>query len=217
MFCLVVLFVYGVNTALSIGKQLHPYIMLEKRSSLGTEYIFGFLHAIKNKLVIRMLYQKFYEDLPSLREIEPYLLKEFKGRWYVLSKDRNDKYVKTFALDRIKEVDITTLKYVLPQDFNASDYYKDCFGVINPDEASPVDIVLSFDPYQGNYIKTNPLHESQKIIVDNDTELRISMFLYITHDLIMELLSYGETVRVIKPESLIVEIKEIYLASLKQY
>jgi predicted DNA-binding transcriptional regulator YafY len=194
---------FDIITALSIGKQLTPYIMLEQRSSLGTEYIFGFLHAIKNKLVIRMLYQKFSEDTPSLREIEPYLLKEFKGRWYVLSKDRNDKYVKTFALDRIKEVDITTQKFVKPQDFNPSDYYKDCFGVISPDEASPVEIILSFDPYQGKYIKTNPLHESQKIIIDNDTELRVSLFLYITHDLVMELLSFGADINVLEPESLV--------------
>lgn len=208
---------FDIITSLSIGKKLTPYILLEKRCSLGTEYIFGFLHAIKNKLVIRMLYQKFYEDTPTLREIEPYSLKEFKGRWYILSKDRNDKYLKTFALDRIKEVDITTQKYVLPQDFNPNDYFKDCYGVITSDESAPVEIVLSFDPYQGKYIKTNPIHESQKIIFDNDTELRISLFLYITHDLIMELLSYGATVRVLNPESLIAEIKEVYLTSLKQY
>ena len=132
-------------------------------------------------------------------------------------KDRNDKYLKTFALDRIKKFYITTQKFALPQNFDPSKYFKDCYGVITSDGSAPVEIVLSFDPYQGKYIKTNPIHESQKIIFDNDTELRISLFLYITHDLIMELLSYGETVRVLKPESLIAEIKEIYLASLKQY
>lgn len=208
---------FDMITALSIGNQLTPYIQLEKHSSLGTEYLFGILHAIKNRLVIRMLYQKFYEDLPSLREIEPYSLKEFKGRWYLLSKDRNDKYVKTFALDRIKEIDITTQKFVIPQDFKPNEYYKDCFGVINPDEATPVDIVLSFEPYQGNYIKTNPLHESQKILVDDDSELRISLFLYITHDLIMELLSYGADLKVIKPNSLINTITNNLKLMLRTY
>lgn len=211
---------FDIITSLSIGQQLTPYIVLEKRCSLGTEHIFALLHAIKNKLVIRMLYQKFYDETSSLREIEPYSLKEFKGRWYLLSKDRNDKYVKTFALDRIKEVDITNQKYVLPQDFKPNDCYKDCYGVITSDELEPVEIILSFEPYQGKYIKSYPLHESQKILIDNDNELRISLFLCETHDLIMELLSFGADMKVLKPKSLIETISktikdmnELYLKS----
>ncbi len=211
---------FDIITSLSIGQQLTPYIVLEKRCSLGTEHIFALLHSIKNKLVIRMLYQKFFEDTPSMREIEPYSLKEFKGRWYLLSKDRGDKYIKTFALDRIKEVDITTRKYALPQSFMPNDYYKDCYGVITSDESEPVEIILSFEPYQGKYIKSYPLHESQKILIDNDNELRISLFLYITHDLLMELLSYGADMKVLKPNSLIEiisktirDMNELYLKS----
>ena len=69
-------------------------------------------------------------------------------------------------------------------------------------------IILSFDPFNGNYIKSYPLHKSQKILMDDDKELRISLFLHETYDLVMELLSYGDNVKVIQPQSLINVIKE---------
>ena len=81
--------------------------------------------------------------------------------------------------------------------------FENCYGIITSDDYDPEEIVLSFEPFQGKYIKSYPLHESQKILIDNETELRISLYLYETHDLLMELLSYGANLQVIQPKSLI--------------
>ena len=89
------------------------------------------------------------------------------------------------------------------------DYFKNCFGIIAMHEADPEEIILSFEPYQGKYIKSYPLHESQKILIDNETELRVSLYLYETYDLIMDLLSFGSTMKVIKPKSLVEAISGI--------
>ena len=91
------------------------------------------------------------------------------------------------------------------------------FGIINPKDEEPQDIILSFDPGQGNYIKTLPLHESQQVLVDNEEELQIHLKLCVTHDLLMELLSFGDSMKVIKPESLIEEIKNMHYNAFKQY
>ncbi|MCK9205066.1 MAG: WYL domain-containing protein, partial [Bacteroidales bacterium] len=72
-----------------------------------------------------------------------------------------------------------------------------------------------FDPEQGKYIKTFPLHESQHILTDNNKEFRIRLHLHITYDLIMELLSYGEKVEVIKPKSLRKDLVKIYQNAIK--
>ena len=208
---------FDIFNSLSTGQHLAPYVLLEKRCSLGTEYIFGLIHAIKNRLILKITYQKYYEDSITNREVEPYALKEFKGRWYLLSKDNKDDYIKTFALDRIKELEVTKKKYTYPSGMNPNDYFKNCFGIITSDESSLSEIVLSFEPFQGKYIKSYPLHESQRILADNETELRIRLYLYETHDLIMELLSYGDNVTVIEPKSLIAEIKKIYQNALKLY
>jgi predicted DNA-binding transcriptional regulator YafY len=200
---------FDVFNSLSTGQQLIPYVLLEKRCAIGTEYIYGLLHAIKNKLVVKIDYQKYYEDIKTIREIEPYALKEFKGRWYLLSKDYEDDYIKTFALDRIHELEISKKKFNYPSDMNPNDYFKNCFGIIATHETDPEEIILSFEPFQGKYIKSYPLHESQKILIDNETELRVSLYLYETHDLIMELLSFGATMKVIKPKSLVETISGI--------
>ncbi|QQS51097.1 MAG: WYL domain-containing protein [Bacteroidota bacterium] len=194
---------FDIFNSLSTGQQLTPFVLLEKRCSLGTEHIYGLLHAIKNRLVVRMDYQKFYETNQTTREVEPYALKEFKGRWYLLCKDFKDNYTKTFALDRIHGLEITKKKYNYPANLNPNDYFENCYGIITSDDSDPEEIVLSFEPFQGKYIKSYPLHESQKILIDNETELRISLYLYETHDLLMELLSYGANLQVIQPKSLI--------------
>jgi hypothetical protein len=194
---------FDIINSLNIGKQLIPYILLEKRASIGTEHIFDLLNAIRTSNLVLMNYQKHSEDTSTERVVEPYALKEFKGRWYLLSRDRKDEIIKTFGLDRIKKVEILKKKFVSPADLMTNDYFQNCFGIIKSEDSDPVEIILSFEPFQGKYIKSYPLHESQKIIVDNDTELQISLKVYETHDLIMELLSYGSDMRVIHPKSLV--------------
>ena len=208
---------FDIINSLNTGQQLARHMILEKRCPLGTEHLFGLLHAIRNLNIVRFTYQKFYEPDITLREVEPYALKEFKGRWYLLSKDKKDDHVKTFALDRIKELEITKKRYNYPKDLDPNDYFRNCFGVITSDDEDPAEIILSFKPLQGKYIKSFPLHESQRILEDNEEELRIALTLYVTHDFIMELLSYGENVKVIKPGSLIAELKAVYSEALNQY
>ncbi len=208
---------FDIITSLSVGKQLTPHILLEKRCPLGTEHLYGLLHAIRNLHIVRFTYQKYYESEISSREVEPYALKEFKGRWYLLSKDYKDDYIKTFALDRLSDLEISKKKFSFPLAMNPNEHFKNCFGVITSDESGPEKIVLSFEPLQGKYIKSYPLHESQKILVDNETELLIELTLFITHDLIMELLSYGEEVKVVRPDSLINKLKASYQSALNLY
>lgn len=208
---------FDIINSLSTGQQLSPHIILEKRCSLGTEHLYGLLYAIRNNQIIRFSYQKYYEPDITLREVEPFALKEFKGRWYLLSKDHKDDFIKTFALDRIRELEISKKKFTYPSDMNPNDYYKNCFGVITSDETSPEEIVLSFKPLQGKYIKSYPLHESQKIILDNENELLIQLTLFITHDFFMEILSYGDNVKIIKPDNLIASLKDSYQDALNLY
>ncbi len=166
---------------------------------------------------ITFTYEKYWEDSLSTRTVEPYALKEFRNRWYVLANDLKNDVVKSFALDRISDLEISKKKFQFPQDFNISDYYRDCFGIMGPNEDKPELIILSLDPIQGKYIKSLPLHNSQEIIVDNEDELRIKLTLYITHDFYMELLSMGEDVKVIEPASLIKKLKTTYYNCLSLY
>ena len=208
---------FDTFNALNITDRLSNYIHFEKRRPQGTENLYGLLHAIKNKVQISFSYKKFWEDEMSQRTAEPYALKEFKNRWYVLANDLKDNKVKSFALDRLTELEITRKKFQLPIDFDVNEHYKYCFGIISPNEHQPREIILSFDPFQGKYIKTLPLHASQVILKDNEEELLIKLTLFLTHDFLMEILSYGDNVKVIQPESLIEDLKTSYENALKLY
>ena len=208
---------FDTFNALNIADKNSQYIHFEKRKPQGTENLYGLLHAIKNKVQISFSYQKFWEDEITQRIAEPYALKEFKNRWYVLANDLKDKKVKSFALDRLSELEITKKKFQLPNDFNVNEHFKYCFGIISPNEHKPQEVILSFEPFQGKYIKTLPLHESQVILKDNEEELLIRLTLFITHDFFMEILSFGDNVKVIKPDSLITDLKKAYENALKLY
>lgn len=203
--------------ALNLSDRLSDRLLFEKRKPSGTEHLFGVLHAIKNKYCIRFVYQKFWEDERSIRLLEPFALKEFRSRWYILGKDLKDSRIKVFALDRLSELEITKQTFQFPVHFNSHEVYKHAFGIILPDEEIIEKIELSFTPFQGKYIKSLPLHESQHVLIDNDNEFRIALNMYVTHDFIMEILSLGCEVKIIEPAWLIEDVKKRLKKSLSQY
>ena len=188
---------FDTFNALNLSDRLSNHIHFEKRKPQGTEHLYGLLHAIKNKVQVSFTYQKFWEEELSSRTVEPYALKESKNRWYILANDLK--------------------RFQIPANFNVNEYFKYSFGIISPNEMKPEEIILSFDPIQGKYIKSLPLHESQLILTDNEEELIVKLNIFLTHDFLMELLSFGDSVKVIKPESLISELKTTVKNVLRLY
>jgi len=201
---------FDTLNALNVASGFSEYVYFESRKPQGTENFHGLLHAIKNTQLIIFSYLKYWTGTVSIRKVLPYALKEFKGRWYLIAKDENDGWTKTFGLDRIADLEITKKKFVNRNKFNVAELFEECFGIINPIEGEAENVVLSFDADQGKYIKSFPLHRSQRILVDSNEELRISLHVYVTHDLVMEVLSYGCRVRVIAPERLRKEVLANY-------
>jgi len=208
---------FDLFNSLNLSQDLSPFIHLEKRPPQGTENLYGLLHAIKNKFEVRFDYEKFWDEEISKRTAEPYAMKEFKNRWYVMAKDLKDRNVKSFALDRLTNLEITNRKFEYPKDYNIEEKYRYCFGIINPNNEEPQNILLSFDPFQGKYIKSLPLHETQQIVIDNEEELQIKLKLCVTQDLVMELLSFGNDLKVLNPKSLADEIKKAHQQAFSQY
>jgi predicted DNA-binding transcriptional regulator YafY len=207
---------FDVYHALNVKEQMSQFIYLEQRRPQGTEHLYGLLHAIRNRNRIQFEYTKYYKDHSENRTVEPLALKEFKYRWYLFARDTYDDNIKCYALDRLSNLQILNVHF----ENNDADWhakFKHCFGIIAPNAENPSEVILSFDSFQGKYIKSLPLHASQEIILDNDDEVRISLRIYITHDFKMEILSFGENVKVIAPESFAEEVKESLKKALKKY
>ena len=174
----------------------------EKRQASGLHNMEGIIYAIKNSKIISLNYTKHWEGIPLHRVVEPYALKEFRNRWYLLANDTTGKefFIKTFGLDRISDLDIHTKNFE-KQPANIEEMFNNSFGIISTLNEKPTKIVLSFDHDQGKFVKTLPIHHSQRILVDNQQEFRIELTLCPTYDFFQELLSHAERLRIVEPES----------------
>ena len=195
---------FSIHHALQEGNKLSPSVFLEKRKSLGTEHIHGIIHAIQNGYILKFTHKKHWEDDITQREVKPIAIKESQQRWYLICWDKKDETVKTFGLDRISNLKITDIKFK-PIAFYVEKEFRNAFGVLRDEPAEKV--ILEFTKQQGNYIKTFPLHESQRIVEETGDEVILEVFIHTTNDFIMELLKYGNDVKVLSPISLQNEIK----------
>jgi predicted DNA-binding transcriptional regulator YafY len=209
---------FQVYNALSLSDAISKNIIIEKRKSLGTENLHLFIHAIQNKLEVQFTHEKFWESTheKKIRTVFPLALKEARNRWYLVSQDPNDNKFKSFSLDRITNLEIGHEKFEYPTDFNPEEKFEHAFGIIT-DGTKPVKIKLWFSHAQADYIKSLPLHLSQKVVSENENECIMELYLSPTYDFVMELLSIGKEVKVLEPESLKKEIIERLEANIKQY
>ena len=191
-------------------------MFFEERKSRGLQHLHGLVHAIMNRRIISLRYRSFSLEQESQVVLEPYALKEFRYRWYLLARefsktdaatpDRGGT-MKSYGLDRISALEIknSTFRW---KSYEVKKEYDNLFGIISPNEHDLEEIILSFDAHQGQYIKSLPLHHSQQILTDDEHEFRIALQLYPTYDFRQEILSYGNRVQVIAPEHFRNEIKK---------
>ncbi|MBP6732449.1 MAG: WYL domain-containing protein, partial [Chitinophagales bacterium] len=194
------------------------YIQLDKPFVIkGIEFVEPVLKAIAERRVLKFSYQKHGSDDVSENYLEPYLIKEAKNFWYVIGRRTNKKEqrILTFALDRILELKLTDETFTATE-LDKKNFFKNVVGV-TMGEGKPEKVVLSFSPLQGKYIKTVPIHTSQQIIKETKTELKVSLELVLNHELKMQLLSYGENVKVLQPKQLAEDIKQHALKMVKLY
>lgn len=203
--------------ALKVGKDTSKIIHFEQSHPQGSEYLMPLIQAIKKEVRVQFTYLKFWDNFSTIRTVEPYALKEFKNRWYLVGKDIKDNKIKTFGLDRLSNLILSDTKFTVPASFSVDSYFQHCFGIITPDKGEPEEVVLSFAPHQGKYVKTMPMHDSQEILIDNENEVRIRLKLFLTYDFLLELLSHSDNVKVVSPDKLVNQIKNVYQNALNQY
>jgi predicted DNA-binding transcriptional regulator YafY len=205
---------FSIHHALQEGNKLSPSVFLEKRKSLGTDLIHGIIHAIQNRLILQFTHQKHWEDFSTQREVYPIAIRESQQRWYLVCLEKSTQTVKTFGLDRISNLKITDTKFK-PFTFNVEKEFRNAFGVLRDVPAEKV--ILQFSTMQGRYIKTFPLHDSQRIIAETGDSVTFEMYICLTHDFVMELMRYDSNVQVLEPQSLINDIKSRIDAVSKLY
>ena len=207
---------YDLLNAIRLSKGMGNSLNFEKRKALGTKHMAGLLYAVQNSLEVEFEYLKFWDGSKTNRRVHPISLKEARNRWYLVAADEKDNIVKNFSLDRIENL-ILTQDHFKPIAYNVEKEFKDSFGIINGTKEDPVEVILSFTPREGRYVESLPLHTSQKLIEKNEKEMLFSYFIRPTYDFKMELLSYGDQVKVLEPKNLIETITANLTSAIAQY
>lgn len=182
----------------------------------GKEHLSRIYQAIKDYHQIEINYQKFGQKTETKRKVHPYVLKEYRHRWYVLAFSPSKERLITFALDRIKSVDLLDADFVIQPSFDPVAYFEHSFGITHVN-GDPVVVELEFPIHQKGYITTQPLHKSQVIIQENEDCFIVQLTVYPTYELTEKILGYGPSVKIIKPEILKQEIITAYEKALANY
>lgn len=208
---------FDLFQALNVAEDLSPYIHLDHGSPQGTEHLQSLLQAIRSRNAVRFRYQKFHESNHSDRFVDPLAIKEYRNRWYLLARERGSHELKTFGLDRMSQVIMANDVFDYPSNYSVAEHFRHSFGIVNPSDAEPEEVVLSFTAFQGKYIRTLPLHNSQTVEVDTHEEFRVKLHLRITEDFIMELLGHGDQLTVLSPQSLRLRMQYSLTKALRNY
>ena len=163
------------------------------------------LQAILSKRVLRITYTPFGKD-PYQERIYPYHLKQYNDRWYLIAQAVGYDTLAHYALDRIEDFEEIQMKYK-EADVDFEEYFDDVIGVTVP-EGKPEDIVIKVAKKRYNYIKTKPLHMSQRVVEESDDYAVISINVKLNNELEAHLLSFGSDVEVLTPTSFRARISE---------
>lgn len=170
-------------------------------SSQGNEFLAPILASIKDNNIIEFVYTSYITDKPKKRTVIPLLLKEYRNRWYLISFDIDKNDIITYALERMQDLVQTEEFGVKPNDFDPDIFFKHAIGITSSKD-EPITIVLKADKIASKYILSQPFHSSQRIIKEGKNRTSFELKIVNSEEFVRSILSYGNGIEIIEPESL---------------
>lgn len=206
----------SLNQQLSRSMSLNERILLEDIPS-SEIYLSDIIRAMKASRCIQVKYRRYTSASSRISILEPYALKLFKQRWYLLAKASDMPYLLLYSLDRMEEVVLTETKFQLSPDFDAETFFEDCYGTIIDATVEAERISIRVTSSQACYLKSLPLHHSQRLLSEDEEYSVFELYLKPTYDFLQALLSYGSELEVIAPVSLRNQMQEEVAAMMSHY
>ncbi len=196
---------FAVGNIIGENLSLKGRILIDEIPS-GRDHLTTILEALKGNRIVNITYHPFNREHSYSFPIEPYCVKLFENRWYVLGRNNRDE-IRIYGLDRLEEVELTDTTFKLPKDFDAAEFFATKFGIVIGYDVKPERIIIRAKKEHKHYLKTLPLHHSQRLIKDNSVSAYFELFLSPTYDFVMKLLQAGAMIQVVSPGSLRKTIK----------
>jgi len=192
----------AVTNIINESHDLKDKILLEDMPS-DARYLAPLMEAIRGENLVRMAYQRF--DAPEMHDMtfKPYCVKAFKQRWYTAGESSDHpNEVRVYALDRIHDIEILDVKYKIPENFDGQTFFGQYYGVWIGDK-KPMRIIIRASKRSADYIRSLPLHHSQKETERNSEYSIFEFFVAPTYDFIQEIRTHGGDVEVLEPQEVI--------------
>lgn len=197
---------FAVNNLINESHHLKRRIVFEQIPS-GQNFLTPVIEAMRDGMSIEIKYKSFWRQDEYTTEVEPYFVKVFKQRWYLIARNKIKDAIRIYALDRIHALAQTGNAFVMPKDFSPEEYFYNSFGIISQDNCPPEIVELKVYGTQKEYFRTLPLHHSQEEVENADGYSIFRYYLSPTYDFIQEILSHGCEVEVLSPQHLRDEVR----------
>ncbi len=197
----------------SLNKSAHSaqsFIQLEGNKLLkGLEHILPLYQAIKKQIALLINYQSFKANQARQAVYSPYLLKEYRNRWFLIAQPHKGSALVTLALDRIIDfMEMTSRDYTPYTGIDFERYFEDTIGVTKSQKDRASKVILWVDSYNAPYVLTKPIHASQQVLQQDETGLTIRLDVVLNFELEREILGFGECMKVLGPRILIKRIRD---------
>ena len=208
----------SVNSMLAESRGVHERILLERIPSEG-ENLHKFIEAMKRSLRIEVCYRKYGSaETKSTMILEPYFVKLFNKRWYALVKFPDpDGLLFLLALDRIVSLTLTDQRFEYDKDFDPSGWFRNCYGIVRDSDIPVEKVVIRAFGKEANYLRDLPLHYSQREVDNADGYSDFELTLSPTADFWTPLVARGATIKILQPQWLAEEIKNLHLQAARLY
>ena len=205
----------SVNNLISESLSLQERILLENIPSEG-DHLRLVIDSMKQNSLLSIQYHRYQTEETKSYTIAPYCIKLFHRRWYLLVKYRYGNFG-ILSFDRIENIEMLTEKFEIDKDFDAASFFNDSFGVVIGDGTEPERIILRAFGKERYSLRDLPIHQSQRELGSTEEYTDYEYYMKATDDFKAYMLSRGQWLQVIYPESLSKEICDWLMAALRRY
>ena len=198
-----------VSSLLSENVSMQERILLED-VACDSVLLQRLIAAMRGCRKIELCYRRYQAASAKTYTVEPYCLKLFRQRWYLLARFEGGDYA-VFAFDRMERLTVLAERFVMDEYFDAADFFSECYGVVVGDGSQPQRIVIRAFGREQFAMRDLPLHHTQHVIAETSDYTDFEVVVRLTSDLKAHLLSRGRWLKVLQPQSLADEIRQLHL------
>ena len=171
------------------------------------------VEAMRRSVCIKIRYRRYGRTEDSELTVEPYCIKLFRRRWYLLS--HTGKGYMVLSFDRITDITLTDEPFTVDPDFDADSFFSEYYGVMVDARIPLTRIVLRAYGNERYALRDLPLHHSQRLLEEGDEYVDFELFLRPTTDFLAHILSRGRWVEVIFPDAIAQQISDMHRDAIK--